>query len=156
MTDPACDEPEETEKQRIERDYDEMLEEIRIALPGGEVMLGFLLTAPFSERFSRLTDLLKGVYLVSLLCVALSTALLLAPTAYHRIRFQAHDKPWITRRGTALVIAAMIVMVPGISGTLFVVTDVIFSRVAAAFVSGATVLFLVGLWFAVPLLRRRS
>ncbi len=152
MTDPA---DEETEKERVEREYCELLDEIRIALPGGEVMLGFLLTAPFSDRFSNLTEAQKLIYLVSLLCVAAATALLLAPTAYHRIRFRAGDKPWITRRGNALVIAAMIAMVPGIAGTMFVVTDVIFSRVAAALVSGGTAAFLVGLWFAVPLLRRR-
>lgn len=152
---PPADE-DETEHQRIEREYCELLEEIRIALPGGEVMLGFLLTAPFSERFSRLTGTQKLVYLAALLCVALATALLLAPTAYHRIRFQEHDKPWITRRGTALVLAAMVAMVPGISGTLFVVTDVTFSRLAAALVSAGTATFLVGLWFGVPLLRRQT
>ncbi len=152
MSDPA---DEETEKERIEREYCELLDEIRIALPGGEVMLGFLLTAPFSDRFSNLTEAQKIVYLVSLLCVAAATALLLAPSAYHRIRFRTGDKPWITRRGNLLVIAAMVVMVPGISGTMFVVTDVIFARLAAALVSGGTAMFLVGLWFAVPLLRRR-
>jgi hypothetical protein len=146
---------EETEHERIERDYVELLEEIRIALPGGEVILGFLLTAPFSERFSRLHETQKLVYFASLLCVALATALLLAPTAYHRIRFQEGDKPWITRRGTALVLAAMIAMVPGISGALFVVTDVTFSRLAALLVSGGVAVFLVGLWFVVPLMRRR-
>lgn len=154
MADPTP-QHEETEHERIERDYVELLEEIRIALPGGEVMLAFLLTAPFSERFGRLHDAQKLVYFVSLLCIALATALLLAPTAYHRIRFQAGDKPWITRRGTALVLAAMIAMVPGISGTLFVVTDVTFSRLAALVVSGGAAMFLVGLWFVVPLLRRR-
>lgn len=152
----ATGEHEETEKERIEREYCELLDEIRIALPGGEVMLGFLLTAPFSDRFSRLSDALRLVYLASLLCVAMATALLLAPTAYHRIRFRAGDKPWITRRGNQLVIAAMIVMVPGIAGTLFVVTDVIFSRLAAALVSAGTAGTLVGLWFLVPLLRRRD
>lgn len=114
MADPTAHE--ETEHERIEREYVELLEEI---------------------------------------CIALATALLLAPTAYHRIRFQAGDKPWITRRGTVLVLAAMVAMVPGISGTLFVVTDVTFSRVAALLVGGGMAVFLVVLWFMVPLLRRR-
>lgn len=153
MTEPSPHE--ESERERIERDYVELLEEIRIALPGGEVILGFLLTAPFSERFARLHPTQKLVYFASLLCVALATALLLAPTAYHRIRFREGDKPWITRRGTALVLAAMIAMVPGISGALFVVADVTFSRLAALLVGGGMAVFLVGLWFVVPLLRRR-
>lgn len=155
MTTKPPDAP-ETETERVAREYCELLDEIRIALPGGEVMLGFLLTVPFSDRFSRLSDAQKLVYLVSLLCVAAATALLLAPTAYHRVRYRAGDKAWITRRGNALVITAMVVMVPGISGTMFVVADVIFSRLAAGLVGAATALFLTGLWFAVPLLRPRS
>jgi hypothetical protein len=149
-------EPEETEAQRVERDYDELLEEIRIALPGAEVMLGFLLTVPFTDRFSALSEGQRTIYLGALLCVAASTALLLAPTAWHRIRFKKGDKPWITRRGTALVLAAMVVMVPGITGTLFVVTDVILSRPIALAVGVVTALLLLGLWFAVPLARHRD
>ncbi|MDB4932063.1 MAG: hypothetical protein JWM10_4547 [Myxococcaceae bacterium] len=153
---PETDEPEETEAERIERDYDELLEEIRIALPGAEVMLGFLLTVPFTERFSALGDGQKAIYLASLLCVAAATALLLAPTAWHRIRFKKGDKPWITRRGTALVLAAMVVMIPGIAGTLFVVTDVILSRAAALVVAATTALLVPALWFGVPLARHRD
>lgn len=146
----------ETEQERVEREYHELLEEIRVTLPGVEVILAFLLTVPFTERFGQLDELERHVYAGALLCVAVAVALLLAPSAYHRIRFQADDKAWITRRGNALVLWAMAILVPGIVGALFVVTDVIFNRAFVVGTAGVLGLLLVALWFLVPLLRRRG
>lgn len=147
---------EETDKERVEREYCELLEEIRVALPGVEVMFGFLLTVPFNERFSRLDVGQKQVYFLSLLCIALGTILLLAPSAYHRLRFQAGDKEWITRCGNVFVILAMVLMVPGIGGTLYVVTDVIVSHAVAMVVAIGVAALMVGLWFMVPLARKKQ
>lgn len=149
-------EQEETHKERVERDYNELLLEIRIALPGVQVIFAFLLTVPFSYRFTDLSHVQQYVYFVALLCVALACALLLAPSAHHRIRYRAGDKEWITRRSTKFVLGAMASLIPGLAGAMFVVTDMILSRGAAFVVAVVFAVLLGGLWFLVPLRRARK
>ena len=145
---------EETPKERDEREYGEFLEEIRVALPGVGVLFAFLLTVPFTERFDHLRGDLKAAYFAALLCVAVACALMLAPTAYHRIRFNAGDKAWITRIGTRFMLAAMLALAAGVSVTLFVVTSLMFARAVAVAVGAVSGVLLLGLWYGVPLARR--
>jgi len=144
----------ETTKERDEREYGEFLQEIRVALPGVEVLFAFLLTVPFTERFDHLRGDLKTAYFAALLCVAVACALLLAPTAYHRIRFNAGDKAWITRIGTRFLLVALLAIAAGVSMTLFVVTSLIFSRAVAIAVGAVSGVALLALWYGVPLARR--
>jgi hypothetical protein len=146
----------ETPKERDEREYSELLEEIRVALPGVEVLFAFLLTVPFTERFDHLRGDLKVAYFVALLCVAAACALLMAPTAYHRIRFNEGDKAWITRVGTVFALAALFALAAGVSVTLFVVTSLIFARAVAIAVGAASGVLLLALWYGVPLARKGS
>lgn len=144
----------ESAKQRVDREYRELIDEIRVALPGVEVLFAFLLTVPFTHQFAQLDRTLQVSYFVALLLVAVACGLLLAPTAYHRLRFREGFKPWITRRGNTFVLIAMVALAAGVSTTLFVVTSLLFSRavsITVGLVSGA---FLYALWFAPPLLRR--
>lgn len=146
----------ESPKERVDREYGELLEEIRVALPGVEVIFAFLLTVPFSERFSHLTEVQKEAYFVALLAVAVACGLLLAPTAYHRLRFRANDKEWITRRGSVMALIAMLLIALGVSVTLFVVTDLTFGRTPALAVGISFGVLLLGLWYGVPLARRHE
>ncbi len=143
----------ETEKERTDREYSELLEEIRVALPGVEVLFAFLLTVPFSDRFDHLRGDQKHAYLVALVCVAVACALLLAPTAYHRVRFRAGDKAWITRKVTAFALVAMVALAVGVAVALGVVTSLIFTKAAAVAVGVASGAGLLTLWYAVPMMR---
>ena len=116
-----------TPKQRTDREYRELLDEIRVALPGVEVLFAFLLTVPFTDHFGRLDRTQQVSYFIALLLVALACGLLLAPSAYHRLCFGEGFKPWITRRGNTFVVIAMLALAAGVSTTLFVVTSMIFS-----------------------------
>ncbi len=144
------------ESERTRQEYGELLEEIRVALPGVEVLFAFLLTVPFTERFDHLPADLKIAYFVALLFVAVACALLLAPTAHHRMRFHQGDKAWITRLGTTFALAAMLFLAAGVSTTLFVVSALIFSRAAAIAVGATSAAALLSLWYAIPWLRHRG
>lgn len=153
---PDDDARRETEKERVDREYFELLNEIRVTLPGVQVILAFLLTAPFTDRFGALSVLQKEVYFAALLCVAVANALLMAPAAHHRLRFRAGDKEWILLRTSGFALVATGFVVAGLSLSLFVVTDMLFSHAAAVVVASAMAALLVGLWYAAPLLRRQA
>src|ERR1700742_2327668 len=90
----------EEEQERLNRQMQELLNEVRVAMPGVQVLFGFLLTVPFQQRFQQVNDFQRSVYLVTLVAAAGATAFLIAPSAYHRVMFEQHDKPNIIRNGT--------------------------------------------------------
>ncbi|MFO0603444.1 MAG: DUF6328 family protein [Polyangiales bacterium] len=143
----------ETEETR--REYGELLEEIRVALPGVEVLFAFLLTVPFSNRFDQMRGDLKSAYFAALLFVAFACALLLAPTAHHRMRFHHGDKAWIIRLGSRFALGAMLALAAGVSVTLYVVTSLILSHGAAVAVGAGSAATLLALWYVIPMMRRR-
>ena len=97
----------ETEEQRLDRNLAELLQELRVALPGIQVLFAFLLVVPFQQGWADVTEFEKTVYYVTLLCTAASSVLLIAPTARHRIRFRELDKRWIVETANRLAIAGL-------------------------------------------------
>jgi Family of unknown function (DUF6328) len=146
--------PEETKEERLNRELIELLNELRVALPGVQILFAFLLTVPFTQRFARATDLQRDLYFFTFLCAAASTALLIAPSAYHRLTWRQHDKEHLLKMSNRLSIAGTVFLAIAMSSTVFVVTDVLFEATAAAFVAGATAAFYVWFWYAMPLFRR--
>lgn len=144
----------ESHKERVDRELGEMLEEVRVAIPGAEVLFAFLLGVAFTNRFSEVTTLQRNVYFATLLLTAGATALLIAPTAYHRLDFRGGDKERLVFSGTRMAVTALGMLLCAISGVVFLVGDLLYGTaaagVAAALVSGWFLLF----WFALPLARR--
>jgi hypothetical protein len=144
----------ETEVERLHRNFDELLQELRVAIPGVQVLFAFLLVAPFNQRFADLTAGQERLYLVALLCAGFATAFLVAPTAHHRLTFRLQDKPHIVKVGNRLAVAGLAFLALAMTAAIALVTDVVFDAatavVCAALVGG---MFLV-LWFASPLRRR--
>lgn len=144
----------ETEAERLDRNFDELLQELRVAIPGVQVLFAFLLVAPFNQRFADLTGGQERLYLVALLCAGFATALLIAPTAHHRLTFRLQDKPYIVRVGNLLAVGGLAFLALAMTAAIALVVDVVFDAatagVCAALVGG---LFLL-LWFASPLRRR--
>src|SRR3978361_1151974 len=105
MDEPAQDGRRETTKERLDRNLNEMLGELRVALPGVQVLFAFLLAVPFNQGFARATSFQKDIYLVTLLLTAVATALLIAPSAYHRIEFRQDDKRHIVFISNTFAIA---------------------------------------------------
>ncbi len=139
------------DQSRLDRELDELLSELRVALPGVQVLFAFLLTVPFATGFADVTDLQKAMFFVAFVATALSFALLLAPTAHHRLRWRQFDKERLLRSSTRLTLVGLAVLVVAIAAAAFVLTDVLFNTVAATVMAVALGAFLAAGWFLLPL-----
>lgn len=117
--------PGESSKERVDRELRELLEEIRVALPGLELLFGFLLVLPFSERFDQLGDVERGMYLTCFLFTALASALFIAPTAYHRLGFRVIDKERLLRRSNRQVVAGLVLIALAVALVSYIVSSVV-------------------------------
>ena len=141
----------EDPQERTARELIELLNELRVILPGVQVLFAFLLMVPFTQRFPDLDDLETGVFFMTLLCTAVATALLIAPSAHHRILWRGGVREQRLVLGNILTIAGLIFLLPAIVGVVFVITAFIFDLTAAFVVTGLLSLFFVLLWFVFPL-----
>jgi hypothetical protein len=144
----------ESQDERLDRELIELLNELRVALPGVQVLFAFLLAVPFTQRFERLTGVQEDVFFAAFLCTAVATALLIAPSAYHRLRWREHDKEHMLQLSNRLAIAGTVFLAAAIIAVVYLVTDLIFGLVATLVATLlATVLF-GWLWYGLPLVRR--
>ena len=141
----------EDHHERTARELIELLQELRIVIPGVQVLFAFLLTVPFSQGFTRLDSLQEGVFFATLLCTAAATALLIAPSSHHRVLFRQGVREQRLKLGNVLAILGLAFLVPAMVGVLFVITDLIFGTVAAIIVTALATLVFVLLWFVLPL-----
>src|SRR3954469_4137153 len=145
----------ETEKERLDRNLSELLQELRVALPGVQVLFAFLLTVPFQQGFQKATSFQKDVYGVTLLLTALASALLMAPSAYHRLEFRQNDKKHIVWVSNWFSIVGFGVLAAAMTAAVLLVTDYLYSSTTSTVATiGAAVVFY-GFWYAAPLTRRR-
>jgi formate/nitrite transporter FocA (FNT family) len=145
---------EETHEERVNRELIELLNELRVALPGVQVLFAFLLAVPFSQRFGETTDLQRDAFMVALLSTLAGTVFLIAPSAYHRIRFRDRDKEVLLRISNGFAIVGMIFLAIGMTAVVFLVTDLIFKATVTAVVTSLTAALFAGVWFVLPLVRR--
>src|SRR2546430_2296159 len=145
---------EETKDQRVNRELIELLNELRVALPGVQVLFAFLLTIPFSRGFPQISARGRDVYLAALLSTVVSTALLIAPSAYHRLNFRQAQKERLLLHANAMAIVGLLALAVAIACSVFFVTDYLFGDVATALATGLTAALLAWLWYALPLWRR--
>jgi hypothetical protein len=146
--------PDEDKDERLDRELIELLNELRVVLPGVQVLFAFLLGVPFTQRFGETTELQRDVYFVTFMCAAVATALLIAPSAYHRLNWRQADKEHLLVVSNRLAIAGTVFLAVSIAGTVFVVTDLLFHAASAALAAGATAALFAWFWYALPLLRR--
>src|SRR5689334_14578881 len=121
----------ESEKERLDRNLNELLGELRVALPGVQVLFAFLLAVPFNQRFGTATEFEKGVYYVTLVSTALAAALLIAPSATHRILFRADDKHHIVFRANRFAVIGFFVLGIAMTSAVLLVTHFIYSDTLA-------------------------
>jgi hypothetical protein len=151
---------EDQEKERLNRKLIELLNELRIALPGVQVLFAFLLVVPFNSGFAETDDLIRAVYAFSLGCAALASALLIGPAAYHRHRFRRLEEETATEKEEMLVTqdhlasGGIFFLLLAMVGSIFMVLDVLFDTMTAALGAGGFVLVCVWFWYALPVSRR--
>lgn len=144
----------ESPEERRNRELIELLNELRVALPGVQVLFAFLLAIPFATRFPELSDLDRDVYFAALLATMVSTALLITPSAYHRFLFRHGDKEQLLETSNRLTIAGIGVLAVAITCSLFVIADFLFGRAMTIAITVVTALTFGLLWYALPLSRR--
>lgn len=144
---------EETEKQRLDRNLQELLGELRVALPGVQVLFAFLLVVPFNQRFADITSFQQTVYFVTLLLAAAASACLIAPSAHHRIEFREQDKKRIIFGANRLVIVGLGLLAAAMTGAIVLITDFIYSSTTVVIAGGLIGLLFLSLWFAWPVKR---
>jgi len=141
----------EGDKERVDRELMELLNELRVALPGVQVLFAFLLTVPFAQRFEVLGATDRRVYFGAVLASAVASALLIAPSAHHRLRFRAGSKERMLKVANALAIAGMVALALAIGAVMYVIASVLYESSAAAVIAGAVTGGIAVLWFVLPL-----
>jgi hypothetical protein len=144
----------ESKPERLDRELEELLQELRVALPGVQILFAFLLIVPFNQGFEQVTLLQRNVYFVALLCTLASLVLFVAPTAYHRIRFRDYDKERIVLTSTWLSRFGLVFLAVALAASSFFVTDFLFGRSPALLVGLGAVAAFGGIWFGLPLYRK--
>jgi tellurite resistance protein TehA-like permease len=141
----------------FEREWTEFLDEIRVALPGVQLLFGFLLAAPFSAHFESVTGLVQDVYLVCFLATAASCIFLIAPSVYHRLHWRRNvrDKEQMLLTCNQLAIIGGVLLAIAMTTAVFVVTSIVTTPLRAVVVSGVAGILIVSLWFVLPIARRR-
>ena len=149
------DERDESEAERDDRNLAELLQELRVAGLGVQVLFGFLLSLPFTNRFAHLSHGQRALYLLSLVLAAAATALLLGPVAYHRLVFRRGQKEGLVRAANVMAILGLATVGLAVSAAVLLVTSYVADTVTAALITAFVFLSFAGLWFAFPLARRR-
>jgi Kef-type K+ transport system membrane component KefB len=137
--------------ERVNRELIELLNELRVALPGAQVLLAFLLTIPFMQRFDQLDAADRRIYMFAVLAAALGSMLLIAPSAHHRVRFRQRAKEDIIRAANFCAIAGMGLLALAVGAGVYLVADVVYGTPFSGIVGGALVAMTVLLWFVMPL-----
>ena len=144
------DDDQETAKERATRKWNEMLQELRVAQTGVQVLTGFLLTLPFTQRFTKLSGTDETAYLVTISCAIGAAACLIAPVAFHRVLFGRSEKQWLITAANHVSRIGLGLMALTMTGSVFLVFDVLLGIGAALAASIVTLLVVGGLWVAIP------
>lgn len=151
--DVAQEEREENPKARLEREHNELLQELRSLIPGAEVLFGFLLAVTFTQQFGDLDDAQRYVYYVTLVSTAVALVLYLAPASYHRLRFREGDKDYMLRKANREAIAGTVASSFALTGVLYLITSFVFGGTEAVLVSIAFFAFIAWRWWSHALYR---
>jgi hypothetical protein len=146
----------ESPAQRIDRNWTELLQEVRVVQTGVQLLTGFLLTLPFQDRFQRLSDGSQALYLIAVVLSIGSTACLVAPVAMHRLLFRHGARPLLVESAQKLSIAGLAMLAGAVVAVLTLIFGIVVGKAAGLVVGGLGVLLFVGLWLAVPLFLRRA
>jgi len=146
----------EDESERLTRNWDELLQEIRVTQTGVQILTGFLLTVPFSQRFESLDDSQRTTFLIVLSGAVITTGLVVAPVAFHRILFRHRARSWLVMAADRCARAGLVMVAATVSGVLYLAFDIVAGDLAAAIAFATALAFFATLWWATPVLMGRT
>lgn len=152
--DASDDDRDETPDETLDRNTIELLNELRIAGSGIQILFAFLLVVPFNAGWAKTTSFERAAYFVTLVLVAIAAVLLLAPPIHHRLLFRHHEKSYLVAIGNRLAIAGIAFLALGLTGILVLLSDYVVGGVAPIVAGVLTLAAVGGLWFVMPLIRR--
>jgi MFS family permease len=144
----------ETEKQRWDRNFADLLQELRVAQAGVQILFAFLLTLPFSNGFAKTTSLQQDVYVVALLSAAGAAAMIIAPVAFHRALFRQGRKPELVRYAHRMTTGGLALMLVAMVSSILLITDYLLDQTVAIILSAVAGLWFLLFWAIVPWFRR--
>ncbi|MGC4895260.1 DUF6328 family protein [Micromonospora sp. DT31] len=144
----------ESEKQRWQRNFADLLQELRVAQTGVQILFAFLLTLPFSNGFTRTTDFQRDVYIVALLAAAAATAMIISPVAFHRALFRQGRKPELVRFSHRMATGGLFFMLVAMVSAVLLITDFVLDRPIAFLLSAITGAWFLTFWAILPFGRR--
>jgi hypothetical protein len=150
------DDGDETPKERVNRELIELLNEVRVALPGVQVLFAFLLTVPFAGGWEKTTELQHDVYICAVVTAAIAAVFMIAPSSYHRLLFRQPHKEHMLMTSNKLLIIGMVFLAASICMCVFLVVDYVISIPWALALTGLVALMIVLLWYLMPLNRRHE
>ena len=148
-------ERDETEVERLDRNFQDLLQELRVAQAGVQILFAFLLSLAFTQRFGVLTGIQRAIYIVSLLAAAAAAALLIGPVAWHRVLFRMRRKQELVAAADRMAVCGLAALLLSIAAAVLLIVDVTAGPVAAVLLTGLVTLWYVLLWYVLPL-RSRS
>jgi hypothetical protein len=146
----------ETPEERVDRNLQELLGELRVALPGVQVLFAFLLIVPFNQRFPTISNFQQTIYFVTLLLATGATGFLIAPTVHHRVQFRKQDKERIVVTANRFAIVGLALLAAAMTGAIVLITDMLYKSTTVTIVAVAVAVMFVLLWYAVPIRRSLS
>ena len=150
----AGDRSDEDAKERIDRELIELLNELRVALPGVQVLFAFMLVVPFSQGFAGLTTFERWVYFAAFITAALGAALLIAPSSYHRLRFRQGDKEQMLHTSNRLLLSGLAMVAVSMALSVGLISEFVFGTGVALVAGIGIALWLCWFWYGLPLSRR--
>ncbi|MEV4637619.1 DUF6328 family protein [Actinoplanes sp. NPDC049548] len=144
----------ETEKQRWDRNFGDLLQELRVAQTGVQILFAFLLTLPFSNGFGKTTDFQRDTYLVALITAAFATAMIISPVAFHRALFRQGRKPELVRYAHRMATGGLAFMLVSMVSSVMLITDYLLNIWVAVVLTVVTGAFFLTFWAAIPFARR--
>ena len=146
---------EESEAERLDRNFEDLLQELRVSQNGTQILFAFLLTVPFSNGFQKVSDFQRGVYFTALLLAGLSAAMLIAPAAMHRILFRHGLKKELVDAATRVTLGGQIMLIAAVAVSVFLIGDYLYNHAVAAILGIAMGAYWTLWFFVVPLRIRR-
>jgi len=141
----------ESEQERVNRNWNELVQELRVTQTGVQILTAFLLTVPFQQRFVELTDLQRNVYLATVSLAVIATGLIIAPVSFHRLVLRRQQKAWLVRAGHHSAHLGLICLALALVGAVWLVFDFVAGRTASLVVMVTATIFYTALWWGTPL-----
>jgi hypothetical protein len=142
----------ETELQRLDRNFNEILQELRVAQTGVQILFAFLLTLAFSQRFTAISAFQRDLYILTLMLTAAATGLLIAPVGYHRITFRQRMRPQLVSAANWLALGGLAFLMLAMTSSILFITDVVLDRAPAVAITAGSALWFLVFWFGIPMI----